>query len=140
MKHFLTASLLVLFAATADAAEPDKLKDIDAIYEDCIASASATVASKQCGFDAYESADSVLNKTYNAITVRYAGADPDNAEILSRLKTAQRAWVPFRDAQCELEAADSLGGSNEGVILNSCLYQQTATRVKTLREQFESGE
>ena len=140
MKIVVMASLFALFAVTAQAAEPDKLKAIDDTYEACIASASATVVSKQCAADAYEAADTVLNKTYNAIAAQYAGAEPDNAEILSRLKSAQRAWIPFRDAQCELEAADSLGGSNEGVILNSCLYQQTAARIKALREQFESKE
>jgi uncharacterized protein YecT (DUF1311 family) len=116
------------------------LNEIDDTYVDCNASASATVTSKQCGFDAYEAADTVLNQTYSAITSRYAGADPDTVEILSRLKKAQRAWLPFRDAQCELEASDSLGGTNEGVIFNSCLYQQTVARVKTLRAQFESDE
>jgi uncharacterized protein YecT (DUF1311 family) len=140
MKNLLTIAALIFFSGFAEAAETDSLKDIDATYQNCIASASATVASKQCGSDAYEAADAVLNKTYNAIATRYAGTDPDNVEILSRLKTAQRAWLPFRDAQCELEAADSLGGTNEGVILNSCLYQQTATRVKALHEQFESDE
>jgi uncharacterized protein YecT (DUF1311 family) len=140
MKSLLRIAALVFSAGFAQAAEPDKMKDIDTAFEDCVASATSTVASKQCGSDAYEAADAVLNKTYNAIASRYAGTDPDNVEILSRLKSAQRTWLPFRDAQCELEAADSLGGTNEGVILNSCLYQQTATRVKALREQFESNE
>jgi uncharacterized protein YecT (DUF1311 family) len=138
MRSIVYVSALLMGAANACAAAPDKLDDINTAYEYCIASATATVTTKECGSTAFESVDAALNATYKAIIARLAG--PDDAETLSRLKAAQRAWLPFRDAQCELEAAESLGGTNEGVIFNSCTYEQTRERVKALRRQFESNE
>ncbi len=138
MKTIIAFLLFTLMSGFAFAAPPDKLNDIDAVFEDCIAAATTTVSSSLCGSTAHAAADAVLNATYQAIVSRLAG--PGDTETLARLKAAQRAWLPFRDAQCELEAAENLGGTGEGVIFNSCMYQQTKDRVKALKDQFESNE
>jgi uncharacterized protein YecT (DUF1311 family) len=46
-------------------------------------------------YSEYAKADDELNRMYQAIRAKYAA----NAKILNDLRTAQRAWLQFRDAQ-----------------------------------------
>jgi uncharacterized protein YecT (DUF1311 family) len=134
----------MLPAGLAYSAIPDDLSKIAARYDNCQAAATATVSIKQCNADAYTEVDIVLNENYQFLINKLTDKKvdeftlKDNAEVLRRLKTAQRAWVPYRDAQCELEASASLGGTNEGVIFGSCLYRLTVERVNALNSQFFS--
>jgi uncharacterized protein YecT (DUF1311 family) len=50
-------------------------------------------------------------------------------EILSRLVASERAWIPFRDAECNFKAADMLGGTAESAVYSSCLTEMTKQRV-----------
>ncbi|MFM5077672.1 lysozyme inhibitor LprI family protein, partial [Aeromonas caviae] len=51
---------------------------------------------------------------------------------LERLRTAQRAWITFRDAQCRYEAGVYEGGSMAPMVHSSCLTQLTEARTKDL--------
>lgn len=51
---------------------------------------------------------------------------------LERLRTAQRAWIAFRDAQCRYEAGVYEGGSMAPMVHSSCLTQLTEARTKDL--------
>jgi len=41
-------------------------------------------------------------------------------------------WSEFRDLACAVESASLKGGSAYGVLLNGCLAQKSAARVKEL--------
>lgn len=51
----------------------------------------------------------------------------------SRLIVAENAWVQFRDANCYLVSAESIGGSGEGQQYSSCMNMMTKKRVDELQ-------
>jgi uncharacterized protein YecT (DUF1311 family) len=142
LRQMLLVSVL-LGSVPARSATPDELKPIADAYDACLAAATSTVETKDCNAQAFDAMDAALNTTYKAVVTMLSDpkadeyARKDNAETLSRLKEAQRAWIPYRDAQCELEAAESLGGTGEGDIYVACQYQLTLERVNVIRKQFE---
>ncbi|MNJ69263.1 hypothetical protein D3C77_655930 [compost metagenome] len=79
-----------------------------------------------CAFQDYQRADARLNAAYKKRV-----ATLDKAQ-LDRLRTAQRAWITFRDAQCRYEAGVYEGGSMAPLVHSSCLTKLTEQRTKDL--------
>lgn len=63
----------------------------------------------------------------NAVYRRLRGGASANDEG-GRLQQAQRAWIAFRDANCDFEASLYEGGSLAGVLFASCMSDMTARR------------
>jgi uncharacterized protein YecT (DUF1311 family) len=81
----------------------------------------------------WEAADAELNLAYEAALETAAEADasfPNDVE--AALRAAQRAWLPYRDAACEAEAALWGGGSAEPMIRSGCLAMVTRQRAEEL--------
>lgn len=55
---------------------------------------------------------------------------------------AEHAWVAFRDAECEFDAADNLGGSIYPMVHSGCLERLTQARLDQLNRYLrcEEGE
>ena len=81
----------------------------------------------QCADRQLSASDTVLNQTYRKLL-----ADLDD-EHRALLQKAQRAWVGFRDADCDLDASTALGGSMYGMLVSDCRTAMTNTRVKDLK-------
>ena len=107
-------ALLLLLATTAVQAE-----------QDCTAPVTQTDMNI-CAFQDYQQADAKLNAAYRKLV---AMLDKDQ---LGRLKTAQRAWITFRDAQCRYEAGVYEGGTIAPLVHSSCLTNLTELRTKDL--------
>ncbi|MGE6295661.1 lysozyme inhibitor LprI family protein [Aeromonas media] len=107
-------ALLLLLATTAVQAE-----------QDCTAPVTQTDMNI-CAFQDYQRADARLNAAYKKQV-----AALDKAQ-LDRLRTAQRAWITFRDAQCRYEAGVYEGGSMAPLVHSSCLTKLTEQRTKDL--------
>jgi len=107
-------ALLLLLATTAVQAE-----------QDCTAPVTQTDMNI-CAFQDYQRADARLNAAYKK---RVATLDKVQ---LDRLRTAQRAWITFRDAQCRYEAGVYEGGSMAPLVHSSCLTKLTEQRTKDL--------
>ncbi len=116
----LLATLAALGAGPALAQEPCEDAVTQADLNDCTALA-------------YEAADEELNLAYEAVL---EAARPDDSSPASRaedsLRAAQRAWVGFRDAACESEAALWDGGSAQPMIRSGCLERLTMQRTEDL--------
>jgi uncharacterized protein YecT (DUF1311 family) len=80
--------------------------------------------------------DAGLNDVYRRLKENYA----DIAKAKTALTKAQRAWVSFRDAECELEAAGEDGGSAQPMIYNQCLSRLTKLRVEQLQTRLDCQE
>ncbi len=80
-----------------------------------------------CAHGDYVAADRDLNDAYAAAldTAQRAGAE-------DALRGAQRAWIAFRDAACEAEAALWRGGSAESMMRSGCLRSLTEERAEDL--------
>ena len=69
--------------------------------------------------------DARLNKAYKAAMT------PLSAPRKKQLLAAQRAWLAFRDANCQFYA-DPEGGSAARLVANDCVLSATASRATEL--------
>ena len=76
----------------------------------------------------YALADTRLNTAYQAALASLS-YDAGEQELL---RVAQRAWIPFRDAACEVEAGYMRGGSGEPMMRFLCLRRITEQRTADL--------
>jgi uncharacterized protein YecT (DUF1311 family) len=95
-----------------------------------------------CAYKAFEAADAELNRVY-AETIAYMQAadrdyPPPGDSEEARLRKAQRAWVAFRDANCDSAGFQMRGGSAEPLIVNGCLHAMTEERIAELRSLTET--
>ncbi len=134
MKKLLV--VLVLFGVSS--AYAGDIKKIEADFSSCGEKAESTRDMNDCSDAALKAADAELNSVYQSIKSPLAKAgDEDSKEILRRLVASQKAWLVFRDANCNLAGTDNLGGSGEGVVINNCLATSTINRVKELQTYAE---
>jgi uncharacterized protein YecT (DUF1311 family) len=80
----------------------------------------------------YEKANEELNAVYDKVLIKYE----DNKQFISKLKTAQKMWIKFRDAEIEAKypAKDGLleYGSMYPMCWNIYLTDLTNQRIKNL--------
>ena len=81
----------------------------------------------QCADRQFSASDKVLNETYRKLL---ADLDDEHRVLLQK---AQRAWVGFRDADCDLDASVAIGGSMHSMLLSDCRTAMTNARVKDLK-------
>ncbi len=109
--------VLILMAALTSAA-----------YADECDNAMDQATMNRCAHQSFEKADAELNAVYKKLQSRKM----DDAQAGKLLIAAERAWVAFRDAECEFDAADNIGGSIYPMIYSGCLERLTKARVDQL--------
>ena len=114
-----------LMAIAAIQAAPD-----DPVEDACYEADQSQQAMNRCAGDAYQRADAALNAQWTKVLAIYG----DDAESRKLLLDGQRAWLKYRDAQCQLAALDSRGGSIWLLINSGCLASLTRQRTKELAE------
>lgn len=118
----------------ATAADEDKI--------DC-ENALSTYEMNICAGRAFEVADARLNAVYKnalaAIPELATGEKPFDARSWeAALRASQRAWIAFRDAECEEHVAMFWsGGSGATVDIIGCQTEKTEARTKELSERYE---
>ena len=90
----------------------------------------------ECYGNAYKKADAELNVLYRQITARLK----DDKATTKLLVAAQRAWVAFRDAECDFFASGVSGGSAHGMILAICLDRLTSKRIDDFKNYLKCQE
>lgn len=120
----------------------DRIAAIEATETKCLDTADSNNAMKQCAFSKHDEADALLNQVYKQIvTSLKAGAEQEkdlsdfeklSQETLNRLVASERAWITYRDTQCNYEGANMLNGSGEGLIIGGCLGSKTIGRIKEI--------
>lgn len=102
---------------------------------ECDGNATQT-ALNDCQGALFAQADAELNALYGQMTARLA-ADPDTK---TRLTTAQRAWLAYRDAECDFAASGVAGGSVAPLIRARCLTDLTRARSADFRRYLACAE
>ncbi|PKA41415.1 lysozyme inhibitor LprI family protein [Rhizobium sullae] len=91
-----------------------------------------------CEQSRYETADAALNEQWKKARAAVAATDKDLDEkdrgAEKALLTAQRAWISYRDAQCEAFGFQARGGTMEPMLVAGCLANLTDERTKQLKE------
>lgn len=140
-------AMLVILTATFSAHATQSNK-----YTECMEGNSSTMGMKMCAGDeillqtgrmkaAIKKATARLNeyktdKTLDADSIKQIEAD--NKEIISRMNKAQKAFIVFRDAQCDYEGTAMLGGTGESLIVMGCLAGMTGDRADALERELAS--
>src|SRR5256885_10303883 len=91
------------------------------------ANASSQADMNDCWGREYKAADATLNQVYRQLV-----ALTDDEEK-SQLKEAQRAWLKYRDANCDFVADQYKGGTMRPMIYAICLEDMTRNRTAELR-------
>lgn len=112
-----------LLAAVAFAA-PALAGDIDC------RNAMSQSAMNICADQDFQAADARLNAVFGRLMAAFG----DEA-FRAKLKTAQRAWIQFRDNECTYETADNEGGSIHPMVYAGCLARLTKDRTRALEAQ-----
>ncbi|OLP62401.1 hypothetical protein BJF93_23595 [Xaviernesmea oryzae] len=93
-----------------------------------------------CAQRDYQEADDALNATYRQAMTRMRKADADLADMpgyppgaVEALKTAQRAWISYRDGQCVLAGFPVRGGTLEPMLVAGCQADLTRKRTEELK-------
>lgn len=97
-----------------------------------------------CAARDFQKADRKLNEIYQAIIARNGrqanAASEEAKEWVAALRMSQRAWVAFRDADCDgLVGRDWFDGSGQPMAVNGCKADLTRRRTKDLVERYASG-
>ena len=138
------ATALALTPAWAFASVMAEFAAVDARQKACIDKNPSNIGMKTCTYDAYSQADQILNKVYRSVVAGLKTASPgekvgdDEKEKLKRLIKAEQAWIAFRDAECDLQGVEMLGGTGEGLAVSGCLLELTKQRAKSLSDLFEA--
>ena len=115
MRFAFFAAALLLAASPAFAAD-----------DDCDRNNQSQMAMNQCAGGDAANADAALNKIYKQLTAKL------DAKEKTALRDAQRAWISFRDKECEYQTAGDEGGSIRPMELAACAKSMTEARSKTL--------
>ena len=126
MRLVTTFAVIVLTLCTAVLAQDQK--------KDPCADAQSQTEMNICWGKQYKAADAELNAAYREFTSKL------NAEESAQLKTAQLAWIKFRDANCEFVADQYKGGSMRPMIAAMCLADVTSARASELKAQMKERE
>jgi uncharacterized protein YecT (DUF1311 family) len=89
----------------------------------------------ECAHKEFVAADAELNRVYNQLAAKL-----DDAEQRAQLKTAELAWIKFRDENCTFEGLFYKGGTMRPMIESFCQADVTRKRTAQLREQMKTYE
>lgn len=89
-----------------------------------------------CAERDWQAEDAALNAEYKRAMARAreydSGAYAGYVGAAAALKTAQRAWIAFRDGHCAVESFGWKGGTAEAMVVYGCLAQVTRDRTEQL--------
>ncbi len=139
MIRFSAASVLVTgFMAFAPLAQAQGEPQVDC--ENAMTQSDLNI----CANKDYEAADGELNTVYKTTMTAMQKTDKELGEIdqnyvgaVDALKKAQRAWIGYRDGQCELAGFEARGGSMEPMLVSGCLADLTKKRTAELKSLTE---
>ena len=146
MNLFTKISVLVLIPIMVFAAQdPSNVPALRARLAQCDKLSDGSNMSL-CVANVGANTDTELNRVYAALTAQYAelakgethdGSDY-NTQLLSRLRIAERAWLTYRDAQCNADVGGAIGGigyTGESYVSGKCIANQTLDRISYLETQ-----
>jgi len=85
-----------------------------------------------CSYRDYLRADIKLNETWKAT---FKAGSP----VATKLLEAQRAWIAFRDAQCDAAGERYAGGTMQALATNGCLIELTKRRIEDLQAFWDNN-
>ncbi|KAA1182914.1 DUF1311 domain-containing protein [Rhizobium tropici] len=104
---------------------------------DC-AKAETQLDLNTCSALDFDKADKALNAQYRKTRAAMVAIDSDLDNNMKgaekALIKAQRAWVDYRDGECEAQGFQARGGSMEPMLVSGCKADLTKKRTKELKD------
>ena len=104
------------------------------------ADAVSTVEIRECLNRQYTKADAELNVVWKKVMAHVADADylpaKERKVWKEELLEAQRAWITFKEHDCDAVGFEWFGGSGAGGAVLSCLIGHTTARTTSLSERY----
>ncbi|SFU23045.1 lysozyme inhibitor LprI family protein [Mesorhizobium sp. YR577] len=122
----------VFFAAVLGTAATAPLSGV--IADECDNVGGGQAGLNECYGKVFKKADAELNKLYKEIEGRLKD-DPDTQK---NLVAAQRAWVSYRNAECDLQTSG--GGSIVGTTYPICQTGLTQSRIEDFKNYLKCEE
>lgn len=126
-RQILVAMLMVCWGAAAYADDKPNCEDPQ----------DQSTMTLCAGLD-YDKADKELNKLWPSIKSAAAesdqGVSAEDGGYLKALMASQKAWIAFRDAECNWQGFEAHGGTMEPMLVNGCLARLTEERIKQLKD------
>jgi uncharacterized protein YecT (DUF1311 family) len=136
LRVLLAFAAVVMSASFASAQDGEPEVDCD--------NAMAQIEMNICAGRDYQAADMELNAVYKKALAAAQEMDVQAKEMgehyvgaVDALKRAQRAWIGYRDGQCELAGFEARGGSMEPMLVSGCLADLTRKRTAELKTVYE---
>lgn len=134
-RYVITAAALLL-ASAGGAAHAQERDDTPTTCPDTRTQLGMNI----CAQRAYLAADAELNAIWPTVMahmrVRDRDFETDRGEgrpgYQQALRSAQRAWISWRDAQCVVEGYAARGGSMEPMLIAQCKERLTRERIEQL--------
>jgi len=102
----------------------------------CEKTAQTQLELDNCAHLEYMKADAELNRAYKQLIA----VSENGSKYQLKLKEAQVAWLKYRDAACESEAAFYEGGTIYPMIYDICLASVTEERTKRIKSMLAEFE
>jgi len=123
----LTLGIFALISVGVTHADvpPSEPSQYSQAYNACMDKASSTTSMVECIGAEHNAQDAKLNAAYKTLM---GALSPDRKK---QLREAQRAWIAYRDANCEFYF-DPDGGTIARLQANQCMLSMTAQRAAEL--------
>jgi len=120
-------------------------------YTDPCAAHAMTVDFDTCYAYQFKLTDQDLNHLYRNVLLAFQSDIADaykrndqsqlsyDATAIANLKTAQAAWVKYRDLHCTAAGQQLQGGSIQPIVVNKCMILVTRHRIDEIRAAYEIG-
>ena len=95
----------------------------------CEDDAATQAALNDCAGQSFAKSDAALNGLYREIMQRLGKQAPEARKLVA----AQRAWIAFRDAECDFAASGVEGGSIYPMTVVNCRDTLTQKRIDDLK-------
>jgi len=128
LRFVLLTTLFIASGVLAAAPKPD------------CANASTTPEMTQCAALDADAAEAKLNTTYKRLIKDLSQPDTETekySETRQKLQIAQRAWIKFRDADCEAIYQANIGGTLRGLAALGCKRNRAEQRTRELQNYLQ---
>lgn len=132
LSRLLSLSLIIC-ATPCGAVGPTTADAPSQKFARCMNKADAIDPNMQsCALDEAARQDATLNAVYKKLMTALEETGQKAA-----LKTAERAWIAYRDAECDFEYGGKDGGTDGRLRADECLTRLTHDRILQLQENLK---
>ena len=94
--------------------------------------AFATPDLTECAAKEQKTVEVKLNSTYRKVLKELEQRDDNHQETRKKLVAAQRAWIKFREADCDAAYQYYAGGTMRNLVHIGCMQKRAEQRIKEL--------